>query len=101
MKKLVLIFCFLSAAGAAAADSNASFLGVDDNYWLDFTGSWVASDVTMKILPPDLKPFGPSAVFLGDFLYEDFHNPSQPRYFADLGLDALGCGLSYFINIKW
>ncbi len=98
MKKSFLAFCFCLAAGAARADS---FLGVQDNYWFDVTGSWAASDVTMKILPEDLKPVGPAAVFLGDFIYEDIHNPSQSRYFADLGLDALGCGLSYLINIKW
>ena len=101
MKKILLAVLFLLAATAAKADSSATFLGVDDNYWFDVTGSWAASDVTLKILPEDLKPVGPSAVFLGEFIYEDIHNPSQARYFADLGLDALGCGLSYLINIKW
>jgi hypothetical protein len=99
MRKVILVSTFLLAAGAARADD--TFIGIDDNYWFDMTGSWVASDVAMKILPQDLKPVGPTVVFVGDFIYEDIHNPSQGRYWADLGLDALGCGLSYVINIKW
>jgi hypothetical protein len=102
MRKMILGALFLLATAAAMADSSdESFLAIDDNYWLDVTGSWVASDVTMKVLTEDLKPLGPAAVFAGDFIYEDIHNPSQGRYWADLGLDALGCGLSYMINIKW
>ncbi|HTC20265.1 MAG TPA: hypothetical protein VK859_05410 [bacterium] len=101
MKKMILAALFLLATAAARADSEDSFLSIDDNYWLDVTGSWVVSDVALKVLPEDLKPLGPAVVFAGDFVYEDIHNPSEGRYWADLGLDALGCGLSYVINIKW
>jgi hypothetical protein len=101
MKTLFLVFGFLLAAGAAEAGDGPDFLGVNDNYWFDFTGSWVASDMTMKILPEDLKPLGPGAVFVGDFIYEEINRPSEDRYIKDMALDIAGCGLSYLFNIKW
>ena len=101
MKKFFLVFGFLLVAGGAKADSTPNFLGMDDNYWFDLTGSWVAGDVTMKVLPEDLKPLGPTAVFAGDFIYESINNPSEDRLIKDLALDAAGCGLSYLFNIKW
>jgi hypothetical protein len=101
MKTLFLILGFLLVAGGAKAGDGPDFLGVADNYWFDFTGSWVASDVTMKVLPEDLRPLGPTAVFAGDFIYESINNPSEDRLIKDLALDAAGCGLSYLFNIKW
>ncbi len=102
MKKIFLILGFLLAASEAQASaSDHQFLGVNDVYWFDLTGSWVASDITMKVLPQDLKPLGPSAVFLGDFIYEDVRHWNSSRYGVDLSLDALGCGLGYLFEIKW
>ncbi len=101
MKKLALALGFWIAAGGAGAAYYHSFLGMDDYYWFEMTGSWVASDVVVKVLPQDLKPFGPGVVFAGDIVYEGFKSPTPSDVGLDLLMDATGCGLSYLINIKW
>ncbi len=101
MRKLFLALALWLAAGGAQAAYYHSFLGMDDYYWFDLTGSWVVSDVTTKVLPEDLKPLGPCAVFAGDAIYEGLKNPTPNDIGLDLALDAAGCGLSYIINIKW
>lgn len=102
MKKPFLALALWLAAQSAGAAYYHSFLGMDDYYWFDMTGSWVATDVTMKVLPEDLKPLGPCAVFAGDLVYEGLKNPEETKDIPlSLILDAGGCGLSYLMNVKW